>query len=204
MYVLPLCFFSTRNSWGLFFFPFCVCLCCVTLVGRKGCKIHGDAPRLWDVPGWWPSLCYLSVLHFCFWGISRGLNVFNQHIVTAVVLLRMLPWGGRILLHRQRCEKTWSSVFTSSVEGSVWGLARSCSSQARQDRGRSAKGKVEQAKGHSEIPELSQPQDRPYTLYLCLDLPFQRKSPDNTAPSFWHLCCCTIWKGQDNKTSWYE
>lgn len=62
---------------------------------------------------------HFSVLPFLLLRDVPGVKVFNQLIVTAVLVLRMLPWEGRILLHRQRCENTWSYFFTCSGVGKV-------------------------------------------------------------------------------------
>lgn len=43
-------FFAMRISCGLFLSY--ICCCSVTLVGTKGCKIRGDAHKLWGAPGW--------------------------------------------------------------------------------------------------------------------------------------------------------
>lgn len=84
--------------------------------------------------------------------------MFNPLIVTAGLLLRMLPWGGRVLQHTQRCESTWSCVFTSSSVSEAW--QGPAPPQARQI---CWKGQVGAAKGTQNIQELSQPQGRPCT-----------------------------------------
>lgn len=97
--------------------------------------------------------------------------MFNQLTVTAVLVLRMLPWEGRILLHRQRCESTCSCVFISSGEGSEWGLARSCSSSGQagwrqQIWALLRREKWDQAKGHSGIGGCPMPRADP-ALCVC-------------------------------------
>lgn len=134
MYVLPLgFFFSMRNSWGFFFFFF---------LGGKSCKIRGDTPRLWDVPGW----CGIfQSCPFCSWGMSRGLRCLTN-------LLWLLCWswgcchGKEGFYCTDRGVKTHGVIFSLAQ---VW--ARYCSSSAQADLGSAAKGKV----GHSGIQGLS-------------------------------------------------
>lgn len=64
--------------------------------------------------------------------------------------------------------------------------------QARQDGGGKSglccEGKSGTGKRDTVGSEgLSHPWGRPCAVCLCLDPSFQRKSPDNTAPYFWHL-----------------
>lgn len=42
--------FLPRGFHEGYFFSY-VCCCSVTLVGIKGCKIHGGTHKLWDAPG---------------------------------------------------------------------------------------------------------------------------------------------------------
>lgn len=155
MYVLPLCFlFPQGIPEGYFFF-----LLCLTLVGRKGCKIHRDSPRLGDAPGWGPSLWHFSVLPFCLWGISRGFKVFPQLIVAAGLVLRMLPGQEGFCCTDRGVGTPGVGFLPPQVR--EWARLGKVLLMLRPSLGCAAREKWEQPKGHRGTPGT------PCTLCLC-------------------------------------
>lgn len=114
--------------------------------------------------------------------------MFNQLIVTAVLVLRMLLWGGKVLLHRGVRAPAVVFLFPQMRGVSEAGQGPAAP-QARQDGGGKSglccEGKSGTGKRDTVGSEgLSHPWGRPCAECLCLDPSFQRKSPDNTAPYF--------------------
>lgn len=142
MYVLPLCFFFPRGipEGYLFFFFSSVFASAVWhwLVGRavKSMEMPPGCGMFLAVT---IPVASFSPALFASEGYPRGLfNVFNQLIVTAVLLLRMLPWGGEGFCCTDKGVKAPGVVF---LPPQVRGVSEAWQSpafpQERHDRGRS-------------------------------------------------------------------